>query len=73
MNRLLALALGLGARALSLVSGLLSDWILAKLTDGAVVGLELASDAREFAEWLIAALAHYMGGGGQVESPYYYN
>jgi hypothetical protein len=72
MNRMLVLALGLGARALSLVSGLLSDWIFAKLADGAVIGYEIASDACEFGEWLIAALAHYVSGSGQIEPSYSY-
>lgn len=71
MNRLLVLALGLGARALSLVCGLLSDWLLARLADGAVI-FDIAQDAFEFGEWLISALAHYVG-GGQVESSSYCN
>lgn len=70
MNKMLVLALGLGARALSLVSGLLSDYILAKLADGTVIGFEIAQDAFEFGEWLIAAIAHYAS-GPQVESSYY--
>ena len=70
MNRLLVLALGLGARALSLVCSLLSDWILSKLADGTVIGFEMAQDAYEFGEWLISALAHYVS-GRQVEPSYY--
>jgi len=70
MNRMLVLALGLGARALSLVSGLLGDWILAKLLDGTIIGIEVAQDAYEFAEWLISALAQYVS-GAQIESAYY--
>lgn len=70
MNRMLVLALGLGARALSLVSSLLSDWLLARLADGAVISFAIVEDAYEFAEWLISALAHYVG-GGQPEPSYY--
>lgn len=72
MNRMLVLALGLGARALSLICSLLSDYILTKLADGAQIGFELASDAYEFGEWLIAAIAHYVSGGGHLESSYSY-
>lgn len=69
MNRLLVLALGLGARALSLVSGLLSDWLLARLADGAVI-FDIAQDAYELGGWLISAIAHYLG-GSQPEPSYY--
>ncbi|MBL8794449.1 MAG: hypothetical protein JNM56_11130 [Planctomycetia bacterium] len=69
MNRLLVLALGLGARALSLVSGLLSDWLLTRLAEGAVI-FDIAQDACELGGWLISAIAHYLG-GNQPEPSYY--